>query len=107
MRPRRPSPAGASGLPADLAAGPDPRVWGGGQRPPELEWRAAGEAWSRAHGLGHSGWRELLPGDVKYAVSSLGRAHIRRGGLVPPWEKTARPPARTMPRPESSGWGRR
>ena len=77
----------SSGLPADLAGGPDPRIWGHGQCSPELEWRGAGEAWGREHGLGRGEWRALLAGEVKYAVSALGRAHIRHGGLVPPWEQ--------------------
>jgi hypothetical protein len=49
-------------------------------------WRLAGDAWSRERGLGPGGWRELLPPEVRYAVSALGREHIRKGGLVPPWE---------------------
>jgi hypothetical protein len=87
VRPRRRSSPDASGLPADLAAGPDPRIWVGDRSTPYAEWGAAGETWSKAHGLGHSGWKKLLAEDVRYAVSALGRAHIRHGGLVPPWEQ--------------------
>jgi hypothetical protein len=39
VRPRAPRPS-PSGLPADLAAGPDPRTWGdgSGSRPLPAEW---------------------------------------------------------------------
>jgi hypothetical protein len=109
VRLRKPAPSELpSGLPPDLTRGPDPRVWCPYHRG-ELDrglsesfcdyrarqaWRAAGDAWSVQHGLGRGEWRALLPGDVKYAVSALGRAHRMHGGLVAPWEKT-HPPGRT------------
>ncbi len=92
-------------LPADLAAGPDPAIWCPDplvvpswmddrtgrdhlRRARALKaWSAAGVDWSRAHDLGDIGWRDLLPADVAYAVSSLGRMHARSGdGYRPPWE---------------------
>jgi hypothetical protein len=69
-------------LPAEIAAGPDPAVWSS-----QVEWAIAGTSWSIEHGHGHTGWKRLLPEDVRYALSALGRVHIRHGGLVPPWER--------------------
>ena len=92
MRLRAPEPTTSGGLPAELAAGPDPDYWtaercpGRPWRGPEIAWRVAGEEWSRAHGLGPLGWKDLLPEAVRYATSSLGRWHIMKGGLRPPWE---------------------
>ncbi len=81
-------------MPAEIAAGPDPRIWCAERCPDRpyrgavVAWRNAGEACSRAHGLGPLGWRELLPEPVQYATSSLGRAHIWNGGYRPPWDRT-------------------
>ena len=91
-------------LPPDLAAGPTVDVW----CPPDVaippwmddpagrrqvrtaraqqEWSAAGIAWSRQQGLGDRGWRAMLPPDVAYATSALGRSHARHGDYRPPWE---------------------
>jgi len=91
-----------SGLPSELAAGPDPDLWcpadlvvpswmddEAGRR--ELRafaasrnWRDAGERWGAEQGLGHRQWMELLPADVGYAVSARGRLHIATGQA--PWE---------------------
>lgn len=83
---RRRLPAAATepgGFPRDLAGGPDPAVWQS-----TLEWRAAAETWSLEHLGNRTGWRDLLPNEVAYAVSSLGRAHARTGvGYRPPWER--------------------
>jgi hypothetical protein len=40
-----------------------------------------------AHGLGRSGWKELLDEGVRYAVSALSRAHRQHGGIVAPWNR--------------------
>lgn len=77
---RRDQVVNADELPRDLAAGPAPGRWAS-----ELEWRRAGHDWSLAHGHGPNGWLQMLPIDVRYAVSALGRAHRRSGGLRPPW----------------------
>ena len=95
MRARRPTLAtGAGSLPLDIAAGPDADAWDPGERAgwwpryawaadvgeharrskARTAWLAAGRAWSLAHGLGPSRWRQILPSDVAYAESALGRA---------------------------------
>lgn len=86
MKRRAPATDDGRALPSDLAAGPAPKVWAS-----SLEWRKAGDAWSREHGLGHNGWHDLLDPEVRYAVSSLGRAHARHAGYRPPWEPGHRP----------------
>ena len=93
-----------SGLPPELAAGPDPDLWcpadlvvpswmddEAGRR--ELRafaasrnWRDAGEKWGAEQGLGHRQWMELLPPDVGAAVSARGRLRIASGYLQAPWE---------------------
>lgn len=83
----RRTPAGVStGLPANIAAGPAPALWGEGQQA-VTAWRAAGDKWAAKRGMAPGAWRALLPADVLYAVSSLGRAHIRHGGLIAPWDQ--------------------
>jgi len=93
-------------LPADLAAGPDPDVWAPDDLPvppwlddpagrrqvrtarAQQEWSAAGAAWSVGQGLGDRGWRELLPTEVRYGLSGLGRHRARVDpNYVPPWVK--------------------
>jgi len=54
-------------------------------------WRRAGEAWSTARGLGGNGWLKYLHPHVWYVVHALGRFHVSRGGLVPPWEPDYNP----------------
>ena len=79
----------ASDLPADLARGPDPKVWDpvhGDARNASAAWHRAGEAWSKARGLGGNGWLKYLHPHVWYCVHALGRHHVSRGGLIPPWE---------------------
>jgi len=82
---RRPPIADDCGLPADIAAGPDPRIWG--NRETGAVWRKAATEWSEANGLYRNGWLDLLSPEVRYATRALGRAHIAAGGLVPPWEQ--------------------
>ncbi len=89
MKKRTPARTDASDLPADLARGPDPRVWAPGSLNPRdasEAWRRAGEAWAKARGLGGNGWQKFLHPHVEYVTHSLGRFHVSRGGLIPPWE---------------------
>jgi len=86
---RTPERTEASDLPADLARGPDPKVWDpvhGDPRNASAAWRRAGEKWSTARGLGGNGWLKYLHPHVEYVTHSLGRFHVSRGGLIPPWE---------------------
>lgn len=77
---RRPptSAAGVNGLPPELAAGPEHPAW---DAPSEYQrrrlWVNAGTAWSQANGHGWNGWRSLLPEQVRYDNSALGRAKRR------------------------------
>ena len=89
MRRRTPARTDASDLPPDLARGPDPKVWApgsGNPRDASAAWHRAGEAWAKARGLGGNGWLKYLPEHVWYCVHALGRHHVSRGGLIPPWE---------------------
>ena len=89
MRKRTPARTEAGDLPQDLANGPDPRVWDpvrGDARDAMSAWQRAGTAWSKARGLGGNGWFKLLHPHVEYVTHSLGRFHVSRGGLIPPWE---------------------
>jgi len=89
VRKRTPVQTEASDLPPDLARGPDPRVWDpvhGDARDAMGAWQRAGTAWSKARGLGGNGWFRLLHPHVEYVSHSLGRFHVSRGGLIPPWE---------------------
>ena len=88
MKRRTPERTEASDLPADLARGPDPRIWDpvhGDTRNASAAWRRAGEAWAKARGLGGNGWQKYLHPHVEYVSHSLGRFHVSRGGLIPPW----------------------
>ena len=79
---RRPAPEVVTGgLPADIAAGPVPELWPGNPSDAHSAWVIAGQAWSRANGLGGWGWLPLLPGVVKwtYMPSALERAAQRAG----------------------------
>ncbi len=88
MRRRTPERIEPGDLPPDLARGPDPRVWAPGSENPRdalNAWQRAGNAWSTARGLGGNGWLKYLHPHVQYVVHSLGRFHVSRGGLIPPW----------------------
>ncbi len=85
---RIPERTEAGDLPCEIARGPDPRVWAPGSLNPRdasEAWRRAGEAWAKARGLGGNGWFKYLPDHVFYCVHALGRHHVSRGGLIPPW----------------------
>ena len=89
MKKRTPERTDPGDLPADLARGPDPRVWAPGSANPRdasAAWHRAGEKWSTARGLGGNGWLKYLHPHVEYVTHSLGRFHVSRGGLIPPWE---------------------
>jgi hypothetical protein len=89
VRKRTPARTDASDLPPDLARGPDPRVWAPGSGNPHdasAAWHRAGEAWAKARGLGGNGWLKYLHPHIEYVSHSLGRFHVSRGGLIPPWE---------------------
>lgn len=64
-------------LPREIAAGPVPQFWGEPIESARRAWEDAGRAWSREHGHGWNGWRQLLSEDVRYWESSLGRCHAR------------------------------
>ena len=88
MKKRTPERIEPSDLPPDLARGPDPTVWDPGSENPRnasAAWRRAGEEWSIARGLGGNGWLKFLHPHVWYVVHALGRYHVSRGGLIPPW----------------------
>ena len=88
MRKRTPVQTDASDLPGEIARGPDPKVWAPGSGNPRdaaAAWRRAGESWATARGLGGNGWFKYLPDHVFYCVHALGRHHVSRGGLIPPW----------------------
>jgi len=88
VKKRTPAQTEASDLPADLARGPDPKVWTPDSENPRdasEAWRRAGEAWSKARGLGGNAWLKYLHPHVFYCVHALGRHHVSRGGLIPPW----------------------
>ena len=89
MRKRTPARTEPGDLPQDLANGPDPKVWDpvhGDPRDAMNAWQRAGTEWSKARGLGGNGWFKLLHPHVEYVTHSLGRFHVSRGGLIPPWE---------------------
>ena len=89
MRKRTPARTDASDLPGEIARGPDPKVWAPGSGNPRdaaAAWRRAGEAWAKARGLGGNGWQKFLHPHVEYVTHSLGRFHVSRGGLIPPWD---------------------
>jgi len=89
VKKRAPVQTEASDLPRDLARGPDPKVWDpvrGDAREAMNAWQRAGTAWSTARGLGGNGWQKYLHPHIEYVSHSLGRFHVSRGGLIPPWE---------------------
>lgn len=55
-------------LPADIACGPVPEVYGDTEWIAHQRWATAGAAWSGANGLGHFGWYNLLASDVIHLV---------------------------------------
>ena len=74
MRKRTPERTEPGDLPGSLARGPDPRVWAPGSLNPRdasEAWRRAGEAWSKARGLGGNGWLKFLDPHVWYCVHAL------------------------------------
>jgi len=93
----------ATGLPAELLAGPDLAFWCPEQLPEDVfgrsvgerersaaysAWSAAGAEWGKQQGLPASQrWTELLPPELVYVATSLGRAHVIAGGLGPPWQR--------------------
>jgi len=89
VRKRTPERTEAGDLPCEIARGPDPKVWAPGSLNPRdasAAWHRAGEKWATARGLGGNGWQKFLHPHVEYVTHSLGRFHVSRGGLIPPWE---------------------
>jgi len=96
---RQPAVDAGNDLPAELLAGPDVALWCPEQLPEcafgrsvgERErsaaysaWSAAGAEWGKEQGLPASQrWTELLPPELVYVATSLGRAHVIAGGLGP------------------------
>ncbi len=91
-----------NGLPAELAAGPDPARWTPTPLPLDSylddheqrvrsaawhAWRKAGDDWNTAQGLPSRHWHTLLPPEVAYLTTALGRSHVVAGGLGPPWQR--------------------
>lgn len=102
MRRKQRTVESANGLPAELLAGPDPAVWTPDPlpanhvgRPADQHersaaygaWCSAGDDWNTAQGLPARDWRTLLPPEVAYLTTALGRSHVIAGGLGPPWQR--------------------
>jgi len=102
---RQPAVDAGSGLPAEIAGGPSVKVWCPEQLPEGVfgrsvgerersaaysAWSAAGEEWGKQQGLPASQrWTELLPSELVYLTTALGRSHVVGGGLGPPWQRTS------------------
>jgi len=103
MKRKPPAPvASLHGLPAELLAGPDVAVWCPEQLPEDVfgrsvgerersaaysAWSAAGAEWGKQRGLPASQrWTELLPTELHYITTALGRQHVIAGGLQAPWQ---------------------
>jgi len=103
MKRKQVAVASVNGLPAELAAGPSVAVWCPEQLPVDVfgrsvgerersaaysAWSAAGAEWGKQQGLPASQrWSDVLPPELVYVATSLGRAHVIAGGLGPPWQR--------------------